>query len=295
MSTFKICLDAGHYGKYNQAPGVKAYYESDMAWKLHLLLKAELEKYGVVVTQTRNNKDTDKTLYNRGAASKGCDLFISLHSNAVGSKANESVDYPLVIVQLDGKGDALGRKLADCIEKLMGTKQKADVWKKAGKSGEYYGVLRGAAAVGTCGMIIEHSFHTCSKMAKWLLSEDNLKKLATEEACIIAEHYGLKKPATPKPGETKKETTTTTSTSKGANTIMIELQLLRIGAKGIQVQTLQHLLNAYGFKDKNGKQLVVDGDFGANTDYALRAFQKAEGLQVDAACGKNTWTKLLKG
>lgn len=290
MKTLKVCLDAGHYGKYNRAPGVKDYYESDMTWKLHLLLKAELEKYGVVVSQTRSNKETDKTLYNRGAASKGCDLFISLHSNATGSKVNEGTDYPVVIVQLDGKGDALGEKLAKAVEELMGTAQKGHIWKKEGKSGEYYGVLRGAAAVGTCGMIIEHSFHTCSNMAEWLLSEENLKKLAVEEARIIAAHYGLTKTATPE-SEAKKETTT----SKGAKTVMIELQLLRIGSKGIQVQTLQHLLNAYGHKGKNGRALVVDGDFGANTDYALRSFQKEEKLAVDAACGQNTWTKLLKG
>ena len=293
MKTLKVCLDAGHYGKYNRAPGVKEYYESDMNWKLHLLLKAELEKYGVTVSQTRSNQATDKTLYNRGADSKGCDLFISLHSNATGSEVNESTDYPVVIVQLDGKGDALGEKLAKAVGVLMGTAQKGHIWKQEGKNGEYYGVLRGAAAVGTCGMIIEHSFHTCSKMAKWLLSEENLKNLAVEEARIIAEHYGLTKTATPE-SEAKKETSTT-STSKGANTAMIELQLLRLGAKGIQVQTLQHLLNAYGHKGKNGRQLVVDGDFGANTDYALRAFQKEEGLAVDAACGQNTWTKLLKG
>lgn len=290
MKTLKVCLDAGHYGKYNRAPGVKEYYESDMNWKLHLLLKAELEKYGVVVSQTRSNKDTDKTLYNRGAASKGCDLFISLHSNATGSKVNENTDYPVVIVQLDGKGDSLGEKLAKAVEELMGTAQRGHIWKKEGKSGEYYGVLRGAAAVGTCGMIVEHSFHTCSKMAEWLLSDENLKKLAVEEARIIAEHYGLTKTATPE-SEAKKETTT----SKGAKTVMIELQLLRIGSKGIQVQTLQHLLNAYGHKGKNGRALVVDGDFGANTDYALRSFQKEEKLAVDAACGQNTWTKLLKG
>lgn len=290
MKTLKVCLDAGHYGKYNRAPGVKEYYESDMTWKLHLLLKAELEKYGVVVSQTRSNKETDKTLYNRGAASKGCDLFISLHSNATGSKVNEGTDYPVVIVQLDGKGDALGEKLAKAVEELMGTAQKGHIWKKEGKSGEYYGILRGAAAVGTCGMIVEHSFHTCSKMAKWLLSEENLKKLAVEEARIIAAHYGLTKTATPE-SEAKKEATT----SKGAKTVMIELQLLRIGSKGIQVQTLQHLLNAYGHKGKNGRALVADGDFGANTDYALRSFQKEEKLAVDAACGQNTWTKLLKG
>lgn len=287
MKTLKVCLDAGHYGKYNQAPGVKEYYESDMTWKLHLLLKAELEKYGIIVTQTRNNKDTDKTLYNRGAASKGCDLFLSLHSNAVGSNANESVDYPLVITQLDGKGDALGEKLAKAVESLMGTAQKANLWKKEGKSGEYYGVLRGAAAVGTCGMIIEHSFHTCSKMAKWLLSEDNLKKLAVEEARIIAEHYGLTKTATPE-SEAKKEPTT----SKGANTVTIELLVLRKGENrgNEQIRTLQRLLKSMGYY-----KMDIDGSFGNGTKWAVEDFQAEKGLEIDGIVGKNTWTELLKG
>lgn len=287
MSTLKICLDAGHYGKYNRAPSVKEYYESDMTWKLHLLLKAELEKYGIIVTQTRNNKDTDKTLYNRGAASKGCDLFLSLHSNAVGSNANESVDYPLVITQLDGKGDALGEKLAKAVESLMGTAQKANLWKKEGKSGEYYGVLRGAAAVGTCGMIIEHSFHTCSKMAKWLLSEDNLKKLAVEEARIIAEHYGLTKTATPE-SEAKKEPTN----SKGANTVTIELLVLRKGENrgNEQIRTLQRLLKSMGYY-----KMDIDGSFGNGTKWAVEDFQAEKGLEIDGIVGKNTWTELLKG
>lgn len=287
MKTLKVCLDAGHYGKYNQAPGVKEYYESDMTWKLHLLLKAELEKYGIIVTQTRNNKDTDKTLYNRGAASKGCDLFLSLHSNAVGSNANESVDYPLVIVQLDGKGDALGEKLAKAVESLMGTSQKANLWKKEGKSGEYYGVLRGTAAVGTCGMIIEHSFHTCSKMAKWLLSEDNLKKLAVEEARIIAEHYGLTKTATPE-SEAKKEPTN----SKGANTVTIELLVLRKGENrgNEQIRTLQRLLKSMGYY-----KMDIDGSFGNGTKWAVEDFQAEKGLEIDGIVGKNTWTELLKG
>ena len=39
----KVCLDAGHYGKYNRSPAVSSYYESDMTWKLHNYLKKELE------------------------------------------------------------------------------------------------------------------------------------------------------------------------------------------------------------------------------------------------------------
>jgi N-acetylmuramoyl-L-alanine amidase len=190
MSKRKICLDAGHYGKFNRSQVVAEYYESDMNWKLHLLLKAELEKYGFEVTQTRGNKEKDLALYDRGAASKGCDLFLSLHSNAWD---DPNYDYPMVIVQLDGKGDALGEQLAECVEAVMGTKQDGRIYKRKGNSGEYYGVLRGAAAVGTMGMIIEHSFHTNAAAAKWLLDESNLAKLAAAEAKVIAEHFGMAK------------------------------------------------------------------------------------------------------
>lgn len=189
-----VCLDAGHYGKYNQSPAVSAYYESDMVWKLHLKLKVYLEKYGIKVTQTRTNQATDKGLYDRGAFSKGADLFLSLHSNAVGSGVNNNVDYPVVYVQLDGNGNDLGNKLAKAIEKTMGTKQAGRISTRKGNRGEYYGVLRGAAAVGTVGMIIEHGFHTNTQSTKWLLNDSNLDKLAKVEADIIADYFGVEMP-----------------------------------------------------------------------------------------------------
>lgn len=189
-----VCLDAGHYGKYNQSPAVSAYYESDMVWKLHLKLKKYLEQYGIKVTQTRNNQATDKGLYDRGAYSKDSDLFLSLHSNAVGSGINNNVDYPIVYVQLDGKGNDLGDKLAKAIEKTMGTRQASRISTRKGNRGEYYGVLRGAAAVGTVGMIIEHGFHTNTQSTKWLLNDSNLDKLAKVEADIIADYFGVEMP-----------------------------------------------------------------------------------------------------
>lgn len=186
-----VCLDAGHYGKYNRSPAVKSYYESDMAWKFHLLLKSALEAYGIEVKTTRAKQAEDLALIARGKASKGCDLFLSTHSNAVGSGVNEAVDYPLACVQLDGKGDALGLKLAQTIEKIMGTKQKGKTATRKGSNGEYYGVLRGAAAVGTVGMILEHSFHTNTRSTKWLMDDANLQKLANAEAKVIAEYFGM--------------------------------------------------------------------------------------------------------
>lgn len=197
MAKVKICLDAGHAGKYNRSCAVSTYYESDMAWKLHLKLKAELEKYGIEVITTRANQKTDKELTARGKAAKGCNLFLSLHSNAVGSTVNEGVDYPLVIVPVNGSGTELGKKLATCIEKTMGTKQKAQVWDKKNDNGaDWYGVIRGAASVGVPGLILEHSFHTQTKAAKWLSNDSNLDKLAQAEAAVIAEYYGLSKTVT---------------------------------------------------------------------------------------------------
>lgn len=187
---YKICLDAGHYGKYNRSPVLKTYYESQMNWKLHNLLKSELEQYGFEVILTRNNQAKDLAVYTRGTASKGCDLLLSIHSNACGT---ESVDYPVAIVQLDGKGTALGKKLADSVHKVMGTKQAGKTTTRKGNNGEYYGVLRGAAAVGTLGIILEHSFHTNTRAAKWLSDDGNLAKLAEAEAEIIADYFGVKK------------------------------------------------------------------------------------------------------
>jgi N-acetylmuramoyl-L-alanine amidase len=62
----KVCIDAGHFGKYNRSNVYPSYYESDMNWKLHLLLKKELEAYGFDVITTRDNKDVDLDLHKRG-------------------------------------------------------------------------------------------------------------------------------------------------------------------------------------------------------------------------------------
>lgn len=187
----KICLDAGHYGKYNRSKVVPSYYESEMVWKLHNYLATALESYGVTVVKTRADQAKDLGLTARGKKAAGCDLFLSIHSNACDV---ESVDYPLVVTMQDGKGDKLGLAIAKMIQELMGTIQAGKIAKKKGTyGGEWYSVLEGARQVGVMGMIIEHSFHTNTKATKWLLEESNLKKMAEAEAKLIAEHFGLTK------------------------------------------------------------------------------------------------------
>lgn len=203
----KICLDPGHYGKYNRSPGVPEYYESEMNWKLHLLLQGELEKFGIQVVTTRSDPAADPELTQRGRMAKGCDLFLSIHSNAVGSEMNETVDRPVGICfvddscgPIDGQSKALARMLADVVASVMETGQSAQVYSRLsagdrdgdGKNNDdYYGVLYGAHQVGVPGVILEHSFHTCTRSAKWLLEEENLQKLAFAEAKALAEYFGV--------------------------------------------------------------------------------------------------------
>jgi peptidoglycan hydrolase-like protein with peptidoglycan-binding domain len=57
---------------------------------------------------------------------------------------------------------------------------------------------------------------------------------------------------------------------------------LQRGSRGSLVRTLQRLLN------EKGGNLAVDGEFGSNTDYAVRGFQEANHLEVDGVVGPRT-------
>lgn len=185
----KICLDAGHYNKYNHSPVNQNYYESYFTWDFHLLLKDALQKYGIEVITTRDNQKNDLGLEARGRKSKGCDLFLSIHSNACDDPRQ---DHPLACCTVTHKADELGQKLADTVAVVMDTNQNGRyINKSQGDGRDWYGVLRGAASVGTPGILLEHSFHTNLRATDWLLNKDNLKLMAEAEAKTIADHFGV--------------------------------------------------------------------------------------------------------
>lgn len=186
----KICLDAGHYGKYNHSAVVPAYYESDFNWKFHLLLKKYLEECGMEVITTRATQAKDMDLYDRGRCAKGCDVFLSIHANWA-SRAD--ADYVVCYVPIDGTGDKLGQALANKIDEVMGTKENPRVNTKRSSNGLYnwYGVIHGAAQVGVTGIIIEHSFYSNKRSAEWMLVDANLDRMARAEANVIAAHFGI--------------------------------------------------------------------------------------------------------
>lgn len=64
--------------------------------------------------------------------------------------------------------------------------------------------------------------------------------------------------------------------------------VLRNGEKGEPVRELQESLQALGYTGRNGRPLMADGDFGANTEHALREYQRDHGLKVDGVAGPKT-------
>lgn len=69
-----------------------------------------------------------------------------------------------------------------------------------------------------------------------------------------------------------------------------DLPTVRRGDKGNAVRSMQNLLLDRGYDlGKWG----ADGDFGAQTEKAVKQFQRDWGLKVDGVCGEQTWKMLM--
>jgi peptidoglycan hydrolase-like protein with peptidoglycan-binding domain len=64
------------------------------------------------------------------------------------------------------------------------------------------------------------------------------------------------------------------------------------GSKGSLVKQLQQTLNDWGWRDQNGKMLVVDGIFGSKTQFVVKNFQSIYAPPSDGIVGPKTWHAL---
>ena len=203
MAKKRICLDPGHGGSKYNAGAVSGYYESAIVWKLTMLEKTYLEQMGIEVILTRTSIDDDPDLFTRGMTAKGCDLFVSNHTDACSTPSVDRVSGIYLVnrgdTEIDNVSKTFAAKLASVVKSTMGVSsyktfsKLSDVDKDGnGKLDDnYYGVLNGAFFAGVPGIILEHSFHTCAKTCKWLMNESNLKKLAKACAECMANFVGV--------------------------------------------------------------------------------------------------------
>lgn len=85
----KICLDPGHGGLQDGTSSPKGIKEKDLNLKLCLKIKSSLEESGFEVVLTRD-ADKDLSLEDRVNIAKlnNCDLFLSIHHNAIPDDLN---------------------------------------------------------------------------------------------------------------------------------------------------------------------------------------------------------------
>ena len=92
---------------------------------------------------------------------------------------------------------------------------------------------------------------------------------------------------------------TETNTNSPSSSIGTKIEL-SVNTKGpnAQVKQLQQKLNELGYTDANGRKLVVDGCFGANTLAAVNKYKNKNDLsntgQYEGIVGITTWEYLLK-
>lgn len=254
----KIVVDAGH-GQGDNV-GVGSYREGTQMWYLAQYLQQELVKRGHTVVNTRPLITNKPSLNDRGAMAKGFDVFMSLHSNA---NSNATIRGAIIYDSVADTFDNIEQDLVAKIAETMGTPNKGVTNRESNVTPDtdYYGVLRSAVRV-KCknAMLIEHGYHTNPEDANWLMSHDNLKKLAVAEAEVITKYY---------PSD-------------------MENNMIRLGSKGIEVEMWQHDLN------KQGYGLVADGIFGTKTDTATKDFQAKYGLTADGIVGEKTYAKMAE-
>jgi len=65
--------------------------------------------------------------------------------------------------------------------------------------------------------------------------------------------------------------------------------------QGPSVLLLQRILKALGYLGADGKPLALDAEWGANTQTAVKAYQKAHGLSQTGSVNYEVWQKLLNG
>lgn len=192
-------LDPGHGQGSGFNRGSRLGNEGDNNWEYSLILKKELEKYGIVVGTTRPKKSDNPGLEARGKMAKGYDLFISLHSNAGPSTAkgveifpdtNPVVDDHKLAVKLCAAISGIGTSNRGVRYRTRNPEDWYIGLSKAPRKSNYYGVLYSNKA-NRYAMLIEHVFHTNLEDCKIYVYKR--QEIAAVTAKVIAEYYGLVK------------------------------------------------------------------------------------------------------
>lgn len=209
-----ICLDPGHGGSDRSNKGPTSYIEADGTLDIALRCRDVLTRSGVQVFMTRD-KDKTVPLYDRPklAMDAGCDLFISIHTNAAVATARGCETFRTLTNEWrDTKhaeaASVLGKIVQEWVVKVTGLVDRGIKTRTVTTAGspilglDYYAVIRrfnGPA------IILEAGFHSNRQDEALLKSPEFRDKIATALAKAILFYVGIVPVETVKTMETPKQ------------------------------------------------------------------------------------------
>ena len=242
--------------------------EAEQCRKIAAKLVEALKRCGF---EAKTNTADGKSMYDRVKESNawGADFHIPIHTNAFNGNVGGFRGF---YFSQSSKGYGMVKEIMKFVSPLTpGTND--------GLSAQP-GLYECKASNAPCAYL-ELGFHDNPAEAQYIIS--HTEELAEAICKGICHYCGVNyvSAGTPQP-----------SPVAGNAECSIKLPVLRKGSQGASVKALQHLLIGNGCSCGSSG---ADGDFGAATDAAVRAYQKAKGLTVDGIAGADTWNRLLKG
>ena len=182
MTKKKICLDPGHGATCTNGSPDKSYYEYEFAADIANRMAKILTKHGVDVKITRTN-GTDITLPERVniANNYNPDYFVSLHSNAYGTKWNDAHGWEIYVSGFGGNAEKLAKAIETETTKIIPLTDR-------GIKSANYTVIKNTKAPA---VLIEHGFHTNKNDVEYLKSNEWRDKYAEANCKGILQVLGI--------------------------------------------------------------------------------------------------------
>lgn len=282
---FKIAYGAGHY---LNTPGKRLPKELDKNQTREWTLNDRVARYFAEAAKQYDvellrlddptgKKDTSLASRVKKANDWGANFYLSIHHNA-GAKLTNAGG----IVAFSYPNCVNAAKYRDVIYNACIANGGLKGNRATPKNTAKYYVLKNSKMDA---VLVEYGFMDSKADYATILTEAYSKKMGYATMEGIAKMAGLKKKANNT--EPKKETENKTTTTGVCD---VEVKVLKKGAKGNAVKALQTLLIGAGYSCGSKG---VDGSFGAATEDAVKAYQKAKKITVDGSVGPKTWSKLL--
>ena len=275
---FKIAYGAGH-NRYTAGRRIPKELDSNETreWTLNnrvarYFAEAAAQYEGVKllrVDDPAGEAEVDLEDRCRVANDWGADFFLSIHHNAFRGTPWDGGG----IVAYSYPGSTKGAAYRDAIYEACIAAGGLQGDRSAPKTTANFQVLRDTYAPA---VLMEYGFMDSRTDAPAILTDAYAKLVAYATMAGIAQAAGLTKKQMIQP--------------ETGSTVDITLPVLARGSEGYTVRVLQYLLTGNGY---SLPQYGPDGDFGAETEEAVKAFQRDNGLTPDGIVGIVTWKCLL--